>query len=408
MPATELRSLEPIGWPRRDGSLRTYGVGLPAGNVPTGSDSWNFYVYDASFYLPDSLAGCSNLQIGGSMMADNQAGVFLNGNYIASQPGAPNSWDGENPTGTNTNTPFPFTSPVPIGDFNVSAANTIDFVVWDATYAQTGLDYTVTVSESGCPISSGPLGSSFDDSATVTGDATGGSPAGTVSFSVCGPLPAPAPSSPCTATDYQVGTATLTSGASDSATADSASFTPTAAGYWCFDGTYSGDSSYLGSSDASTDECIDVTPTCVTGPGADLANCNVSGSNLNNANLDGADLSYANITGALLNSTNLTGANLTGANLYGASGGMDDFMGANLTDAYTYGATYPARTSTTPTSPAPASSIPSSATPTSPTRTSPAPTSLAPASPAPLSPARHGAIRPAPTVRTATTTETPA
>ena len=310
----------------------------PAGNVPTGSDSCNFYVYDASFYLPDSLAGCSNLQISGSMMADNQAGVFLNGNYLASQPGAPNSWDGENPTGNNSSTPFAFTSPVPIGDFNVSAANTIDFVVWDSTYGQTGLDYTVTISESGCPISSGPLGSSFDDSATVTGDAAGGSPTGTVNFSVCGPSTAPAPSSPCTATDYPVGTSTLTSGTSDSATADSASFTPTATGYWCFDGTYSGDSGYQGSSDASTDECIDVTPTCVTGPGADLANCDVSGSNLNNANLDDADLSYANISGALFNSTNLTDANLTGANLYGASGGMDDFMGANLTDAYTYGA----------------------------------------------------------------------
>jgi hypothetical protein len=245
----------------------------PPGNVPSGEGSCNFYVYDATFYLPDSLAGCSNLQISGSMLADNQAGVFLNGNYIASQPGAPDSWDGENPPGSNTNTPFAFTSPVPISDFNVSGTNTIDFVVWDATYPDTGLDYKTTISESGCPISSGPLGSSFDDSATVTGSAAGGSPTGNVTFTVCGPLAAPAPALPCTATESPVGGAVaLTAGASDTSTADSASFTPTSPGYWCFDGTYGGGNGYNASSDDSTDECVLVTgsagPKCTTVTGA--------------------------------------------------------------------------------------------------------------------------------------------
>lgn len=233
----------------------------PAGNTPSGADSCNFYVYDATFDLPDSLADCSNLQISGSMLADNQAGVFLNGNYITSQPGALNSWDGENPPDTNFTTPFAFSTPVPISDFNVSGTNTIDFVVWDASYNNTGLDYQATISESGCPVSSGPLGSSFDDSATVTGSPAGGSPTGNVTFTVCGPLSAPAPAVPCTATDYQVGSAAvaLTPGANDTSTANSAEFTPTSTGYWCFDDTYSGSSSYLGSSDNSTDECFDVT-----------------------------------------------------------------------------------------------------------------------------------------------------
>ena len=85
-------------------------------------------------------------------------------------------------------------------------------------------------------------------------------PTGTVSFTACGPTAAPVSSSPCTATDYPVGTAVgVSAGANDTSTATSAAFTPTSTGYWCFDDSYSGDSTYNSSSDDSTDECVDVT-----------------------------------------------------------------------------------------------------------------------------------------------------
>jgi hypothetical protein len=53
---------------------------------------------------------------------------------------------------------------------------------------------------------------------------------------------------------------TVTTGAGDTSTASSASFTPTSGGYWCFAAQYSGDSNYGASADTTTDECFDVTP----------------------------------------------------------------------------------------------------------------------------------------------------
>ena len=50
----------------------------------------------------------------------------------------------------------------------------------------------------------------------------------------------------------------LTAGATDTATATSVPFTPTAPGYWCFAGYYSGDSNYLASADTTVDECLQV------------------------------------------------------------------------------------------------------------------------------------------------------
>ena len=108
------------------------------------------------------------------------------------------------------------------------------------------------------------VGQSDSDSATVTGNAAGGSPTGTVSFYRCGPLSAPAA---CTSTATKVGTSiVLTAGSGDTATATSASFKPTAVGYWCFGARYSGDANYSASSDTLTTECVDVTgpPTIVT------------------------------------------------------------------------------------------------------------------------------------------------
>jgi hypothetical protein len=54
---------------------------------------------------------------------------------------------------------------------------------------------------------------------------------------------------------------TVKAGADNTSTASSISFTPNAAGYWCFAGYYSGDSNYAASSDTSVDECFDVQQT---------------------------------------------------------------------------------------------------------------------------------------------------
>ena len=111
------------------------------------------------------------------------------------------------------------------------------------------------------------LGNTNTDGAVVTGNAVGGSPTGTVTFYVCPRTASPAP---CTSQTDQVGSpVSLMAGAGHTSSAQSATFTPTSAGYWCFAGYYSGDSNYEGSSDTSTDECFDVTvatPTVTSQP----------------------------------------------------------------------------------------------------------------------------------------------
>ncbi len=84
------------------------------------------------------------------------------------------------------------------------------------------------------------LGQSNSDNAVVTGSSTNGAPTGTVSFSVCGPSATqPTGTSVCTSAGTAVGTAaTLTAGTGDSSTASSASFTPTATGWYCFSAVY--------------------------------------------------------------------------------------------------------------------------------------------------------------------------
>ncbi len=102
------------------------------------------------------------------------------------------------------------------------------------------------------------LGNSNSDSATVTGSVGGIDPTGSVDFYECGPTASP---TPCTSGSWtQFDTESL-NGTSNPDTVASASFTPTSTGYWCFAGVYSGDSNYSGSSDSTTDECFDVTPT---------------------------------------------------------------------------------------------------------------------------------------------------
>jgi hypothetical protein len=103
--------------------------------------------------------------------------------------------------------------------------------------------------------------SSATDTATVTGDATYGSPTGSVTFYECGPSATSCSSS----TGTPVGSAvTVNAGSSNTATATSAAFTPSAAGNYCFDAEYSGDGHYKGSSDGSSTECL----TAKANPGA--------------------------------------------------------------------------------------------------------------------------------------------
>jgi len=106
------------------------------------------------------------------------------------------------------------------------------------------------------------LGGTDSDGATVTGNAAGGSPTGSVTFYACGPTPV---ATPCTSTAHPVGSAVgLTAGPGNTATAASTSFKPTAAGVWCFAADYSGGASYFASADGSTDECFNVTPAATT------------------------------------------------------------------------------------------------------------------------------------------------
>jgi hypothetical protein len=115
------------------------------------------------------------------------------------------------------------------------------------------------------------LGNSNSDTAVVTGDATFGSPTGTVTFYECGPTASP---TACTSQSNEVGTGPvgLTAGSGNTSSASSVSFTPTSTGYWCFAAYYSGDSNYGPSDDSTTtDGCFDVTAatsTTTTTPGS--------------------------------------------------------------------------------------------------------------------------------------------
>ena len=107
------------------------------------------------------------------------------------------------------------------------------------------------------------IGSSITDSATITvkaSSATPPAPTGTVKFYVCGPS---ASLATCDATgnnfsNVNLSTATV---ASPDYTVTSGSFTPTAAGDYCFFSSWVGDTNYTaGASHDSADECFTVTP----------------------------------------------------------------------------------------------------------------------------------------------------
>ncbi len=108
----------------------------------------------------------------------------------------------------------------------------------------------------------GPTGS-VTDTATVTGNTTGGVPGGTITFTECGPTTSAA----LCASGTPVGSPVTLSGTGHTSSATSASFTPTAVGTYCFAAVYTPNtgSNYLGSSDNVTgdvqaNECFTVTP----------------------------------------------------------------------------------------------------------------------------------------------------
>lgn len=104
---------------------------------------------------------------------------------------------------------------------------------------------------------------SVNDTVTVQGTAPKGAPSGTVTFYACqtGSTQAYSPSF-CTPSGTPEDTETVQAGADDTSSATSVSFTPNAAGTWCFSAIYSGDNNYTGSSDNTTsgnldsDECV--------------------------------------------------------------------------------------------------------------------------------------------------------
>jgi hypothetical protein len=107
------------------------------------------------------------------------------------------------------------------------------------------------------------LGNTDTDTATVTGSPGAGVPTGTVTFYACGPTSTP---TPCTSEPPFASPVTLNATTGDTATATSPIFTPTAPGYWCFAGAYSGDADYAGGLDTALNECVLVDSSIVTTP----------------------------------------------------------------------------------------------------------------------------------------------
>jgi hypothetical protein len=95
-----------------------------------------YYLYDATF----SICQTAGVTLSGSMLADDSAGVFLNGTLLTSMPDPVTSNAG------NFNTPTPFSAST---GFAVGT-NTLAFIVHDTMAPYTGLDYIATVSSPTC------------------------------------------------------------------------------------------------------------------------------------------------------------------------------------------------------------------------------------------------------------------
>jgi hypothetical protein len=101
-----------------------------------------FYLYDATF----SVCQTSGVTLSGSMLADDSAGVFLNGTLLTSMP------DPVTSNADNFTTPTPFSAST---GFDVGT-NTLAFIVHDTLAPYTGLDYIATVSSPTCETVSCP------------------------------------------------------------------------------------------------------------------------------------------------------------------------------------------------------------------------------------------------------------
>jgi len=104
------------------------------------------------------------------------------------------------------------------------------------------------------------IGSSLTDSATVhvTGPSSPPAPTGTVSFFVCGPS-----ATTCDTSGTAIDTKSLPgTKVGNDYTVTSASFTPNAAGTWCFAASWPGDTNYVDGPyrDDGTNECFTVNP----------------------------------------------------------------------------------------------------------------------------------------------------
>ena len=141
------------------------------------------------------------------------------------------------------------------------------------------------------------LGDGNSDSAVVTGDATFGSPTGTVTFYDCFGGASPAP---CTSQANQVDIESLTAGANNTSNASSVSFTPTSTGYWCFAAYYSGDSNYGSSDDSTTtDGCFDVTSVPSTTTSTPATSSIVLGNGNSDSAVVAGDATFGSPTGTV-------------------------------------------------------------------------------------------------------------
>jgi hypothetical protein len=149
------------------------------------------------------------------------------------------------------------TAPYSPGESNSTTNECVSF-----TSIGTG---TVTSPTSGSIV----LGDSNTDTATVTGNANGGSPTGTVDFWLCSPAQMTALSETTCASGGTADTGNhvaLTAGSNNTATASSTAVTPDAVGTWCYRAVYNPatGSSYTTSNDALARECFSVTPATTT------------------------------------------------------------------------------------------------------------------------------------------------
>jgi uncharacterized protein YjbI with pentapeptide repeats len=88
---------------------------------------------------------------------------------------------------------------------------------------------------------------------------------------------------------------------------------------------------YLGANLFSTSTSLPLLQIVTPQPCKALAGCNLSGLDLENANLQGANLTLTNLRGANLSGADLQGANLTNTNFSGADLAKANLHGAKLT-----------------------------------------------------------------------------